>query len=383
MFHELLEKEVREFLKQCTGCGKCMEKCPIPESDNMLIRSLNYAAQKKSMPTPNTINFAEKCMQCGGCNTVCPANCHREKIMLWLKARISRNLPKGYKKVLKYKGNKLSFFERIGKYLELRKKNHILDNLRKHVDKKNLKEANLLFYFGDSVYSPSKAAHKLLAIADYLKTDYEVLAGYSYCNGIQHYYSGLLKKAEQMHYALYDAIMKINPTIIVTLTGEDYEAMKNLQRHWHQKFILKTATEWLMDNIDKLKMKSGKQKITFHDSCILSRKENKKNVPRELLNKLGTVTDLPQDQGLCLCCGFFRAEHSPEEMKEIQTKKLDQVKTKTLSVECINCWNNLAPIAEQKGLKITDVISLVYESIEKEIEEEIKNEVIDEGETEE
>ena len=383
MFHEILEKEVRDFLKQCTGCGKCMEKCPIPESDNMLIRSLNYAAHKKSLPTPNTIDFAEKCMQCGACNTVCPANCHREKMMLWLKARISRNLPKGYLKVLKYKGAKLSFFEKFGKYLELRKKNHILDNLKQYVDKTNFKEANLLFYLGDSVYSPSKAAHKLIAIADYLKQDYEVLAGYKYCSGIQHYYSGLLKKAEQMHYALYDAVMKINPTIIVTLTGEDYEAMKNLQRHWQQKFILKTATEWLIDNIDRLKIKKGKQRITFHDSCILSGKENKKELPRKLLEKVGTVVNLPHDQGLCMCCGFLRAEHNPEDVKEMQAKKLEHVKTKRLSVECINCWNNLAPIAEQKGLNITDVISLVYEGIEKEIEEDLKREVIDEGEMEE
>ena len=102
-----------------------------------------------------------------------------------------------------------------------------------------------------------------------------------------------------------------------------------------------------------------------------------------MLEKVGTVVNLPHDQGLCMCCGFFRAEHNPEDMKEIQAKKLEHVKTKKLSVECINCWNNLAPIAEKKGLKITDVISLVYEGIEKEIEEDLKRETFDEGEMEE
>ncbi|MBW3012905.1 (Fe-S)-binding protein [Candidatus Woesearchaeota archaeon] len=370
MFKEKLENEVEDFLKQCTGCGKCMKVCRLPESDSMLVRSLNYATHKKSMPTAKTIEFAQKCIQCGACGANCPADCHRELMMLWLKARLSNTLPKGYKNALKYKGSKLSFFEKIGKYFALKKLDPIAGSLKKHIDKSSFKETPLLFYFGDSVYSPSLAQHKLTAIADYIGAEYEVLAGYKYSNGIQHYYAGLLDAADKMHDVLYDAVLKVNPTIIVTITGEDYEAMKNLQRYWGLNFVLKTATEWLLDNVAKLKLKGEKSRITFHDSCILSRKENKRMMPRKLLDKICTIVDIPQDKGLCMCCGFLRGEHDLDALQTMQAKKLEHVKTNYLGVECINCWSNLAPAAEQKKIKLTDVISLVYNSIEKEMMEE-------------
>ncbi|MBD3259772.1 hypothetical protein GF371_04040 [Candidatus Woesearchaeota archaeon] len=370
MFKENLEKEVSEFLKQCTGCGKCMKACPLPESDQMLIRSLNYATYKKSLPTAKTIEFAQKCIQCGACNIECPANCHREKMMLWLKTRLSNSLPKGYKNALKYKGSRLSFFQKIGRYFALKKLEPVAGELKKHVDKKDFKETPLLFYLGDSIYSPSLAQHKLIAIAEYMNKDFEILAGYKYSNGIQHYYAGLLDEADKMHDVLYDAVLKVNPATVVTITGEDYEAMKHLQKHWGLNFILKTATEWLLDNVNKLNLKGEKQKVTFHDSCILGRKENKKALPRELLDKVCTIVDIPQDKGLCLCCGFLRGEHEPDSLQRMQTKKLEQVKTKNMSVECINCWNKLAPAAEQKNIKLTDVISLVYSALEEEIKEE-------------
>ncbi len=66
-----------------------------------------------------------------------------------------------------------------------------------------------------------------------------------------------------------------------------------------------------------------------------------------------------------------RGEHDAAGLENLQMKKIfDNVKTSHLSVECINCWSKLAPAAEQKNIKLTDVISLVYNAIEKEIKEE-------------
>lgn len=361
-FLEELESWIEYNLKNCIGVDECMKVCPVVDPD-VTIKELNEATRPDTVVPPKIQKFAAECIQCGRCDTVCPTVAGRSIMMLYLKAKIAQQgkQPKAYKNYLRLKGHDRNPI--LLGMNNLINKRRIRD-LAKHVDKKDFKKAPLLFYFGCYIFTKLESVHQTLAIADKLGLDYEVLGGNRSCCGWPQLLAGDTDLAEDYHEYLLQLIEKSEPEEVVTGCAECYMSLKKVQRKYKANFEPLTTTQWLLRYVDKLNLQKTEEKVTYHDSCHLTRKSGMPEPPRELLAKMVDVKEMERSGRVdTFCCGYWNMHYNHDQLHELHHERFKEAKktgVRKMVCECVTCVESYTPDVPEAGIEVEDIVQTVY-----------------------
>jgi Fe-S oxidoreductase len=359
---EDIKEQVESEISSCRNCKRCLLICPLPESNGIDIFHLNREILSEK-PSKEMLDFAFLCYSCGACNYSCPDYSGRDLHMVYLRSK--GRLPKGFTNLLHWRGKRLGPIDRA-LYRMKRVKDKPPEVIAKHIDKTEFKDTPLLFYFACYAYSPSEIPQKTLGIADHLGLDYDVIAGYSHCCGWPHFLAGDFDRAEPLFIDLFNTISETTAKTVVTGCAECYKALKYIRNRYAGDFEVLTTTEWIVSHQKKLKLSKSKEPATFHDSCQLSRLEDKADVPRVLVKKLHSLAEMESNRKQTQCCGGMRAGHEPERLDDLRQNRLAEAKktgAKMMITECVTCYEKYSPLA--KDIEVKDLTELVHDKIKK------------------
>ncbi len=334
--YEASLKRIVDFgLDNCIGANDCMRVCPVNrlsinqnELDSVLVSGIW---------TNRVQTFVTECVQCGDCTLACPAGVQRDHMMLMLKALLP-TIPKQWRNYYLLKGRQdqdllIRLYDIVARI--------IAGPLGKYVDKANLEQKSLLFYFGCYVFSPSGAPAATLRLADRLGLDYEVLAGVRSCCGWPQYLTGRMGYGQQMISHLETLVSKANPEVIVTGCAECYAALMRLKKKTGATWQPLTTPEWLLQHADTLKWQRFSYPIAIHDSCHVTKKLGKPDPARNLLTRIADVVEIAATPEECICCGYYNVHANHELDEKLHQDKLNVVRERGaqgMAVECVTCW---------------------------------------------
>lgn len=329
-------KQIVDFgLDNCIGANACMQVCPVNrlKIDQNELDSVLVSGQW----TDRVRTFVEECIQCGDCTLACPAGVQRDQMMLYLK-HILPNIPPKWKNYNALKGRQdrfwlISLYDIIARILN--------GKMGKYIDKPELDQKELLFYFGCYVFSPSKAAEATLALADRIGLNYEVLAGMKSCCGWPQYLTGDTGYGQGMLEHLDALIEQVNPRRIVTGCAECYAALLRLKKKTGAAWEALTTPMWLLEHKDTLSWRKFPYPIGIHDSCHVTKKGGKPDPVRELLSLMADVVEIYKAPEDCLCCGYYNIHINKQlnhDLHEQKLKHLSDAGGEAMAVECVTCW---------------------------------------------
>lgn len=366
---------VNHCLSRCQQCGECLNACPLmhPEEgikdlNQIKVAALNYYTSiplKEIKVHDKIIKFVKECMQCGKCRNVCPVFNFRDVMVLWQKYQLKDASPV-IQDHFQFRGGVQSVVKNIGINIFSLFKGLGMKDLAKHVDKKDIRKSDTLFYFGCYIFSPTGLPAKTLQLANYLGMDYEVIGGLRSCCGWPQYLGGDLERSEELFDNLHSLINKVNPKRIITGCGECYASIWRLKNTRESSFETLTTSQWILMNKDKFNLSKGKETFTFHDACHITRKIKKPEDARAVLKEMGNLVELEFNREESLCCGYYQQNINPQQVKSLRVKKLAMAKAtgaKKMAVECVTCLESFHPLAKEANLEILDVVDIVHQKV--------------------
>ena len=352
-FEKVLTQRSEGGLDNCIGANGCMEACPVNRLD--VNQNELDSVMVSGVWTDRVQTFVTECVQCGDCTLACPVGVERDLMMLHLKSRLP-DLPAKWKSYYMLKGRQdqdllISLYDVAARV--------IAGPLGKYVDKKQLEEKQLLFYFGCYIFSPSGAPAATLALADRLHLDYEVLAGVRSCCGWPQYLSGRMGYGQQMLLHLGELIDQVQPEIIVSGCAECYAAILRLKKKTGASWKPLTTTEWLLGHADSLSWRKLDEAIAVHDSCHITKKAGSPEPFRALLSRMADVVEIAESPEQCVCCGYYNLHVNHDLNHQLHAEKLQLVQEQgadAMAVECVTCWESFRKEFSSASVPLWDLM---------------------------
>jgi len=362
---QMLRRDVEAGLAACIGCHECVRACPVAD-DTVRIADLNFATRHGGPMPPRIERFAVECFQCGACVPVCPTGLERDSMMLQLKAQLGR-MPACYVDDLKHKGGHQPVRRQVEITVHNLMRRPRLKGLAGHVDKRDLKRSDVLFFFGCNIFSETGVAQKVLALADYLRLDYEVLGGLRSCCGWAHYLAGDLERAETLMRELHERIVKAGPKEVVTICAECYTALRRMAAAYGGGYTPVTCTTWIRQNLHRFPTRRLSEPFTFHDACHVTRKMGEGEEARRVLRQVGVFVEMERHGDESPCCGRYQFEANPGQLEAMRRERIDMARragANRMVVECVRCLESYGPVGEDLGVEVMDIVDLVYDAID-------------------
>jgi len=362
---EMLRRKVEADLMACIGCHECLHVCPVASPD-LRIADLNAATLSSEPASKRIQRFVWECFQCGQCVPVCPSGLERDAMVLWQKAQGQAQRPQAYTDHLQLKGAGGPVGKQVGIALHNLQARTRIKGLSQYVDKRTLRVADTLFFFGCNIFSDTGVPAKLLALADYLGCNYEVLGGMRSCCGWPNMLSGDLARADQMMTHVFERVTAAAPKEVVTIGAECYTALKRMVAINGDHFTPVTAASWIRRNLHRFPIRRLPDAVTFHDACHISRKLGEGAEARRILRQFGYLVEMPECGENGACCGYHQFDANPRQLEQQRNKHLAMAKATgatTMVVECVRCLEAYRPLASASGIQVLDLIDLLYETL--------------------
>lgn len=358
-----LEARVIEEMPSCIGCNQCMDACPVSKSSDLTIADLNAAVLSSDPPEGNVREFTLNCVQCGRCVPVCPPGVRRDLMVLLTKSKI-RYYPSNYENYVRLKQPNPPGAAKAIYAIKKRTMKKTLGEFYEKLDTEDLKSAEVLFYPGCYIFN--EICHKTTAILKYLHIDYEILAGYSTCCGWPQFLQGRIEMAEEFLENLWRLIQKISPKIIITSCAECFAALRKLKALKKADFEPLTTTDFFYQYRDQLPLKKVTEKtLTLHDSCHISRKYRKSEIPRKLVQLFGEMQEMENHHDDTMCCYYYNFENDELNLKNRMDRMEEASKVADVMVtDCITCFEVYKDKIKSKSVEIWDFNELVYHCIQ-------------------
>ncbi|MDH5526027.1 MAG: (Fe-S)-binding protein [Nitrospirota bacterium] len=363
ILRETLREKVATGLAACIGCRECLRVCPVAPP-SLRIADLNQATSAGDPPQGEIARFAAECTQCGLCVPVCPTGLERDAMVLWLRSRMDPR-PREYFRLETFGPGK-SVGRKVGVAVHNLKNRGRLGQLAQHADKRSLQPADTLFFFGCTIFSETGMAAKVLDIADYLKTGYEVLGGLTSCCGWGHYMAGDLTRAEEMMAHVAGRIGKVAPREVVVSGSECYAALSRIAAVYDTPFTPVTVSSWIRRNLHRFPLRHFAGTMTFHDACHTSRKLGEGEEPRRVLRQLGAMVEMPLSGAAAPCCGHHQFGVNPEQLLKLRRDRLDMAAdagAQRMVVECVHCQEAFSPVAVKGEVEVVSLVDLIHDLI--------------------
>ncbi len=358
-------------LLNCIGVDECMKACPVADP-SLTINDLNESTRDGGKVSAESLKFATDCVQCGRCDPVCPTGASRSVMALRLKEKMvdRGSAPDYHSKYFALKGYDKSWVRRKGFSHAMKTKWKFSDRerarlLAKHIDKEDFAKSEYLFYFGCYIFSKEESTVQTLAIAEKLGIDYEVLGGLTTCCGWPSLMAGRTDEAEIYHKRLSEDVKKSDPKYVVTGCAECFSSLRKIKEKYNMAFTPLTTPMWLNMFDDKLGLLKSDEKVTYHDSCHISRKAGLPKPARDLLGKMNDIVEMKRSGAKdTYCCGYWGLGGDPKIIDGIARSRFEEAKetgADTMIVECITCLEQFnGKEKENPGVKVRDIVEFVY-----------------------
>ncbi|MCR4719396.1 MAG: (Fe-S)-binding protein [Firmicutes bacterium] len=324
----------REHIDSCRFCWMCHHVCPIGNATGLERNTARARALGLSLVARNAVEYSEdiinnvyECSLCGGCMTDCVTGW--DPVMFVKEARLGAALD-----------GKLPDY--VMKMIEnVQKKGNIYGaNLGKALsDKiKTLKKSDTLLFLGaDARYKLPKCAIEAIDLLKKLGVSFTVLenepdSGYAMDFLVS-------ASAETKEIAEKCASTLSGFKTVICYDPQDAKIMKREYKEWgiKVKADVVTFTEFLAKTLKKQKIKNSKFVFTPQDSALLARDLEETEPIREILSKIGTVSEMLLNGKYTMLAGnLIMNEYMPEVMEKVAKNRWENAKnmdTKILVTE--------------------------------------------------
>ncbi len=241
-------------------------------------------------------------------------------------------------------------------------------------------QTDVLYFAGETaLYHHPEIVQATGSVLDFLGVNWS-LFDRGQTTGIELFELGYRDEAKTAAARLANAIMQIQPRMLVTGCAHAYRAFKETYPQWGIKALkglqISHTTEFLLERYTsrglEFKPGPGYPDVAYHDPCQLGRKMGVYDAPRELLT---AVTGKPpvelfhnKEQAECCGSGSVMYLTHPELSLKIAKRRMDTVKEEKVGLvvtACPNCKNLLSRAARGRrdGIKVYDLVELIARKI--------------------
>jgi fumarate reductase (CoM/CoB) subunit B len=361
-------------VRSCIECYSCLSTCPVVKHFKKEFSGpyfMRYLSKFEFDPRneENRLNDVLKeglynCTSCGKCGSVCPKNINiygngieklREIVFnenlgpLPEHAEIKKSIEKTGRSI---KQNGIGFVEAINKIRE-----------------KSENKVKVALFTGCMVdYKLQNIAYALMDIFEANGIEIDIPEGQVCCGsplirtGQTDIVEDLVNKNKEI-FKDYD--------IVVTICAGCGATLKNDHPKYGSSLNVMDISEFLIDKLDSSKMNDLDMTVTWHDPCHLSRGQNIKDEPRELIEKIKGVK-LVEMKYPCQCCGAGGGVKSarPEialKLSKDKAKMIKDTEAEAVITICPFCQYNLQDgldsenLSNIKAMNILELLKMAYE----------------------
>ena len=232
-----------------------------------------------------------------------------------------------------------------------------------------------------------KVARAMIKLLEKAGVKYAILGNEEKCTGDIARRAGNEALFEELAKENIETIDKYGIKRIITMCPHCYNTIANEYPDYGGNYLVMTHAEILLSLIKeeklKLKGKSGKQKVVYHDSCYLGRYNNIYDQPREVLESIKGLElvecERNLNKGLCCGAGGAQAFKEEEEAREdagriksrVNNRRIEQLAetgAETIATACPFCMLMLTDGLKAKDLdekiKQLDIAEILLGDIE-------------------
>jgi len=365
----------------CQDCGKCTSACPLAISGKPFSpRALASAIIAGDIDSPEVKNGVWACLTCGLCYDRCPSAVNFAGFIRDIRHVFKSRQITGIE-------NHGGFFQSLMRTmtspaLEINRWNQLPSGIE--VDPKS----KILFFGGCAPYfdiffsrhlgtQTSKTIYDSMRLLNFFDIKPAVLEN-ERCCGHDLLWAGDIKNFEKLAQLNMDMIGDLGIEEVITNCPECFWTISNdYPKHgFDLPFKITHMYDFLEREIGKgaIDFQKIDVRITFQDSCRLSRFDGRPDLPRNLINRLNPASfEEMQDSGsAAICCGNTCWTGCDSYSKALQVKRLRQAKTTgsdVLLTSCPKCQVHLRCAMEDPYLgdeikmEMMDLTSMIAKTI--------------------
>lgn len=206
--------------------------------------------------------------------------------------------------------------------------------------------------------SIADATEKLLKIAN---IDYTILNDESCCGSVL-FRTGFVNEAKKQ---MKKNIRQFKDEKILTSCAGCYKTLKQDYENVDVIHISMLLEDLIKNN--KLSLKDTNLKVTYHDSCHLSRHCGEFDPPREVIQSIARLVEMDNNRENSLCCGAGGGVKSayPEIAEQVAESRIRQAKDSgadLLVTACPFCKLNL----KNHNIPVLDLTEFLLEGLDEE-----------------
>ncbi len=358
----------------CSVCPNiCGANCPVFLAKNTETVSPSGKARvaylylkKKILDVTNSVNLFYLCTECSACQIICPLNISLGEELRKIKEELGENnLVPFYLKQVKEITEKMNLFG--------------MEYSEKYAGEKEGKPEVLLYIGCSASRFRGKTVEAVINFLRKTKTGFMTSPVHEKCCGLPLLQAGFKKEFIEIGKVNVEEINNLEVKEIITLCPSCTYTFKEIYPKYGLKIKkrIKHITSFLIELVNKGKIKSGKyrekERVVYHDPCILARQLNIVNEPRFLLRKTGVKILSPPHKGKeTFCCGSggllrFSNPKIAEEIAKKRLKDLLSTKPEVIVSACPTCEETLQKQLNQiewKGrVQVRDIMEHIHETV--------------------
>jgi Fe-S oxidoreductase len=379
---DLTRKEILDGFS-CTECGRCQDACPAWATGKILSPKLVIMGVRDQVLARSTEPIAGNgvpeemiwdCVTCGACVEVCPVSIEHIDHILDLRRHlvmVESSFPAEAEPMLrdverasnpwgKPQTERAAWAEKLGV----------------RVLEPGDAAPEVLYWVGCAASFDERARVSAESTAKLLQragVDFAILGPRESCTGDPARRMGneyvFQSFAEQNVSTLNDA----GVTKIVASCPHCFNTLANEYPDFGGRYEVVHHTELLAELVreGRLTPSGGAGSITYHDSCYLSRHNDVRMEPRELVAAVGEPIEMKRTGKQTFCCGAGGAHMWMEErgkpINEERVREAAETGAETLAVACPFCTVMLDDGVRNAGkqLRVADVSTLLAESLDR------------------
>ncbi|MBF0102964.1 MAG: hydrogenase iron-sulfur subunit [Desulfobacterales bacterium] len=385
-FHEQVTKTIPEIINQynitaCIDCGKCTSACPLALVGRPFSpRAIASATVNRSSLT-ELHNDIFGCLTCGICEERCPSNVRFPEFIKALRHHIwDASLINTYESHAGFLHALMRFMAKPE--IQTNRWGFLPKDIRLNPDSK------ILFFGGCAPYYDVFFHRTLEMQTTNILTDsirllnffdiYPTVLDHERCCGHDLLWSGDAVHFRQLAKLTVDAIHEKQIDEVIVTCPECYHTL--VHDYAQAGFPLSCKVTHLYDvlerEIDKgsVKFKPFDKKLTYQDSCRLTRFSQKGELTRKLINRLNVseFTEMAERGLSAMCCGNSAWIGCNTYSKALQVKRLRQAKatgTDIMVTSCPKCQMHLRCamedpfIGSEISIELVDLTHILAQSI--------------------
>jgi Fe-S oxidoreductase len=346
---DYLYEEKDRFLKNCSGCSRCIEVCPNVEAFNLNSEQIKSLPQKLldtlagGELSDSVFQWVFGCNHCGCCIPECFQDLNPLILNKVLRCEFLRQ---EHKKIVMMRDYLCAPNAGFKKTFDIMQQLFLKPTDIRWITGivENPDPVDIAVFIGCTGLIRPDISLALIDIMDMLGVKYVALGGAQFCCGAPFQMFGEVDQFEIQLRNLVSNLMAFNPEQVIYVCSECFYNVTHMaSKIMDFNFKQSSALKFIADNIEQLSFeKSQPVKVTFHDPCSLGRLCGDFESPRKILNQIPGVEfiEMQHIKEESPCCGGFSETLFPgknEPLRQMRLKDFQQSGAAKLVTACVGC----------------------------------------------